>query len=1154
MRKCALARLVVVPMVAVASVIAFMALLFASDGEPITARAAQQRRPLGYGVINADTTWGPGVVTVTSDVVIQNGATLIVSPGTKVVVGTWDVPTDTAPYAGGASADTVEIIVENGRLVADGFYTDTQLITPTQSITFTSGTWGDPLWGGIRILGGSAVSESVISYAIIEQAVGGIYVENCSPTVTHAVIRQIYGRWGDNGADGDNGSGGADGTAGSPTGGDGAVGDNGGDGADGELAYGIYITGTASAPWVAFNTIRDVDGGGGGFGGWGGDGGSGGDGYSPSPSPGMGYDGGLGGAGGDGGDGGRGGDGAGIYVYGASPTILANEIEEISGGSGGGGGTGGAGGAGGNGGAGAANLSQQASFPGGDGKDGGAGGNGGATGTGGEGWGIYVSGDAAPDIRGNTLLYINGGWSSDGGWGGAGGDGGAGGNAGGWSSGGACGSAAPGAAGNGGQGGNGGNGAEGANAAGIYATNETQALVVDSYILGVFGGKGNSGGHPGGGGNGGNGADGSSGSGGGDGGNGGVGGDGGDGGLAVGLRGPGAAPDFRRDTLLSVHGGSGGDGGSGYYRDGGDAGNGGNSSCSGSGGNGGQGGKGPGNGNGGDGGDGVGILSDTTVDVENNVVYGIAGGSGGMGGLSYHPEAGDGGPGGSGGNGHDGGPGGNGGDGGGNAADGLGILAEGGGAAPRIVNNTVDRLDRGDEGQAGTPGAGGTGGMGGEIGGANGVDGSAGAASQPGVGGMTIGLYFTADATGDVYNNIIVRAAYTTTNDYYVGTLTNSFGISGTAVANLDYNDVWNWETNYAGITAGTHDISQDPLFADVLCMDCEDYRLQAGSPCIDTAGDAQAPIDDREGILRPQDGDLDDVYVADIGAHEYITGNTFAISCDASGNFTTTDDHLAFAWSSGMCTTCTITTTYTPLAYPAASVGALIFEDLAFALNAVDCHGDPVTDLSPALDLTVHYDDPLPGVDEEALAVYRWDTLAWMWQELTVISRDTASNTITVALDHLSEFALLGEAAPSAPSSSAITKWVAPQGQVDYGNELTYTLVISAAPGTQFGLYDPLEGTTFSHFVAGQRPAGIVRDDNVITGTLEVTPTNQVTVSFVTQVGVPGTVGWTMDVSNRACVYPISGTVAGDCIWSNEVTNEALHPFDIFLPLVMRN
>jgi hypothetical protein len=60
------------------------------------------------------------------------------------------------------------------------------------------------------------------------------------------------------------------------------------------------------------------------------------------------------------------------------------------------------------------------------------------------------------------------------------------------------------------------------------------------------------------------------------------------------------------------------------------------------------------------------------------------------------------------------------------------------------------------------------------------------------------------------------------------------------------------------------------------------------------------------------------------------------------------------------------------------------------------------------------------------------------------------------VALDHLSEFALLGEAASSAPSSTTIAKSVTPQGQVYYGDELTYTLVISAAPGTQLGLYDP--------------------------------------------------------------------------------------------------
>jgi formylglycine-generating enzyme required for sulfatase activity len=142
-----------------------------------------------------------------------------------------------------------------------------------------------------------------------------------------------------------------------------------------------------------------------------------------------------------------------------------------------------------------------------------------------------------------------------------------------------------------------------------------------------------------------------------------------------------------------------------------------------------------------------------------------------------------------------------------------------------------------------------------------------------------------------------------------------------------------------------------------------------------------------------------------------------------------------------------------------------------------------------------------------------------------------------------------------------SVTKTVTPTGIVNYGDLLTYTLVISAVPGTPFRLYDPLEGTTFERFV--ERPPSISHTDGVIngtlclggviSGTLEVTPTNQVTVSFVTRVGVPGTVGWTTDVTNRACVFPLGGTL-GTCTWSNEVTNSAFRPYEIYLPLVMRN
>lgn len=132
------------------------------------------------------------------------------------------------------------------------------------------------------------------------------------------------------------------------------------------------------------------------------------------------------------------------------------------------------------------------------------------------------------------------------------------------------------------------------------------------------------------------------------------------------------------------------------------------------------------------------------------------------------------------------------------------------------------------------------------------------------------------------------------------------------------------------------------------------------------------------------------------------------------------------------------------------------------------------------------------------------------------------------------------------------IVKSVTPQSQVDYGDELTYSVVISSMLETQVGLYDPLEGTTFVHFV--QQPGNVIYDNNVITGTLTVPSGSQTTVSFVVQVVTPTVAGVTVDVTNKACIYPTGGTIAGDCAWSNEVTNEAFRPYGVYLPVVLRN
>ena len=135
-------------------------------------------------------------------------------------------------------------------------------------------------------------------------------------------------------------------------------------------------------------------------------------------------------------------------------------------------------------------------------------------------------------------------------------------------------------------------------------------------------------------------------------------------------------------------------------------------------------------------------------------------------------------------------------------------------------------------------------------------------------------------------------------------------------------------------------------------------------------------------------------------------------------------------------------------------------------------------------------------------------------------------------------------------PYNVAVRKLATPSDQVEYGDEITYTLNLAAAPGTQLSLYDPLQGTTLSRFI--EQPGDIVHEDGVVTGTIEITSTDYVTVGFVARVDVPVTPGTTVSITNSAQVCPAGGT-PDECVWSNEVTNEASRPYEIYLPLVLR-
>ena len=82
----------------------------------------------------------------------------------------------------------------------------------------------------------------------------------------------------------------------------------------------------------------------------------------------------------------------------------------------------------------------------------------------------------------------------------------------------------------------------------------------------------------------------------------------------------------------------------------------------------------------------------------------------------------------------------------------------------------------------------------------------------------------------DIRNNIIISS----TGDYGIWIR------DAATLCLIDYNDVWNNSLNYGGCTAGSHDISAEPLFVG---GNPYDYHLQCASPCID-AGDPSLPND----------------------------------------------------------------------------------------------------------------------------------------------------------------------------------------------------------------------------------------------------------------------------------------------------------------------
>ncbi|HEY3348124.1 MAG TPA: NosD domain-containing protein [Nitrospirota bacterium] len=165
-----------------------LALLFAAGCASVESRVEAYKpgvlaeKSIGLVTIDKDTTWS-GNIRVTGDVLVKEGATLTVLPGTFVRFDT--IENKLASDGGGKLLGTsnpyfpgAEIIVR-GRILAVG--------TPDQPITFTS---ADPqprpgIWGAINLLG---TNGNVIEYCHIYYAYNAVHNHSSSVAVLNCVL------------------------------------------------------------------------------------------------------------------------------------------------------------------------------------------------------------------------------------------------------------------------------------------------------------------------------------------------------------------------------------------------------------------------------------------------------------------------------------------------------------------------------------------------------------------------------------------------------------------------------------------------------------------------------------------------------------------------------------------------------------------------------------------------------------------------------------------------------------------------------------------------------------------------------------------------------------------------------------------------------
>ncbi|RMF30759.1 MAG: hypothetical protein D6759_11320, partial [Chloroflexi bacterium] len=131
-------------------------------------------------------------------------------------------------------------------------------------------------------------------------------------------------------------------------------------------------------------------------------------------------------------------------------------------------------------------------------------------------------------------------------------------------------------------------------------------------------------------------------------------------------------------------------------------------------------------------------------------------------------------------------------------------------------------------------------------------------------------------------------------------------------------------------------------------------------------------------------------------------------------GGAITTTHEVTITFPPGSVTS-TVTVSYTAQITPGHSTGSFRFAGKSFRIEAVDAGGNPVTRFQKPFTITIHYRDAnwrQAGIaPESSLNLAFWDGSKWVnLLPCQGCSLDTQKNILTVVLDHLTPFALLGE------------------------------------------------------------------------------------------------------------------------------------------------